>query len=99
MWGNVPYYYETDTDFRKPNDLGVDSVPKLILKDLDSAIVLLGPSKPPRNGEAGRAMSWTAKAYKGRVKIYTKGYVRALATFNDETTNGPAALERTLDDT
>ncbi len=89
MWGNVPYYYETDTDFRKPNDLGVDSVPKLILKDLDSAIVLLGPSKTPRNGEAGRATSWTAKAYKGRVQIYTKDYAGALATFNDVTTNGP----------
>jgi len=97
MWGNVPYYYETDTDFRKPNNLGVDSVPKLILKDLDSAIVLLGPSKTPRNGEAGRAMSWTAKAYKGRVQIYTKDYAGALVTFNDVTTNGPYALETSFD--
>src|SRR5438477_7497453 len=97
MWGNVPYYYETDTDFRKPNNLGVDSVPKLILKDLDSAIVLLGPSTSPRNGEAGRATSWTAKAYKGRVQIYTKDYAGALATFNDVTTNGPYALETSFD--
>src|SRR5438876_5797042 len=97
MWGNVPYYYETDTDFRKPNDLGVDSVPKLILKDLDSAIVLLGPSKTPRNGEAGRATSWTAKAYKGRVQIYTKDFAGALATFNDVTANGPYALETSFD--
>src|SRR6266851_4116816 len=97
MWGNVPYYYETDTDFRKHNNLGVDSVPKLILKDLDSAIVLLGPSKTPRNGEAGRAMSWTAKAYKGRVQIYTKDYAGALVTFNDVTTNGPYALETSFD--
>ena len=97
MWGNVPYYYETDTDFRKPNDLGADSVPKLILKDLDSAIVLLGPSKTPRNGEAGRATSWTAKAYKGRVQIYTKDFAGALATFNDVTANGPYALETSFD--
>jgi len=97
MWGNVPYYYETDTDFRKPNDLGVDSIPKLILRDLDSAIVLLGPSKTPRNGEAGRATSWTAKAYKGRVQTYTKDYAGALATFNDVTTNGPYALETSFD--
>src|SRR6266851_927553 len=97
MWGNVPYYYETDTDFRKPNNLGVDSVPKLILKDLDSAIVLLGPSTTPRNGEAGRATSWTAKAYKGRVQIYTQDYAGALATFNDVTTKGPYALETSFD--
>src|SRR5713226_171939 len=97
MWGNVPYYYETDTDFRKPNNLGVDSVPKLILKDLDSAIVLLGPSKTPRNGEAGRAMSWTAKAYKGRVQLYRGDYAGALATFTDVTTNGPYALEFSFD--
>src|SRR5437762_417295 len=36
MWGNIPYYFETDTalvtqgGFRKANDLGVDSVAKLI---------------------------------------------------------------------
>src|SRR6267378_2829684 len=95
VWGNVPYYYETDTDFRKPNNLGVDSVPKLILRDLDSAIVLLG--KTPRNGEAGRATQWTAKAYKGRVQIYTRDYAGALATFNDVTANGPYALETSFD--
>src|SRR5881392_3766458 len=37
MWGNVPYYIETDADFRKPNDLGVDSVAKLIIADLNTA--------------------------------------------------------------
>src|SRR2546427_369549 len=25
MWGNIPYYFEDDADFNKPNNLGVDS--------------------------------------------------------------------------
>src|SRR5438067_9251846 len=37
MWGNIPYYTEDDATFNKPNNLGVDSVPKLIMRDLDTA--------------------------------------------------------------
>ncbi len=62
MWGNIPYYTETDRDYFKPNNLGPDSVAKLIIKDLDAAIALLPATA--RNGEAGRVTSWTAKAYK-----------------------------------
>src|SRR2546426_7634823 len=70
MWGNIPYYVETDTTpvtlggFRKPNDLGPDSVAKLILADLNAAIALLPAT--PRSGQVGRVTSWTARAYKGR---------------------------------
>jgi hypothetical protein len=31
VWGNIPYYKEDDTDFRKPNDLGVAAVGDLIV--------------------------------------------------------------------
>src|SRR5437763_5293441 len=63
MWGNIPYYREDDNDFRKPNETKTQVVADLI-RDLDSAAALL-PSTP-RNGQVGRATSWTATAYKGR---------------------------------
>src|SRR6058998_2796344 len=74
MWGHIPYYFETDTTpvaqggFRKANDLPLDSIVKLIIADLNSAIALLPAT--PRNGDLGRATSWAAKAYKGRVQVY-----------------------------
>jgi len=68
MWGHIPYYFETDTDLRKPNDASPDSIIKLIIADLDSAANMLPAA--PRNGDKGRATSWTAKAYKGRVQVY-----------------------------
>ena len=67
MWRNIPYYTEEDTDFRKSN-VGVDAIP-LILADLDEAIGLL-PDEP-RSGDKGRATLWTARAYKGRVQVYS----------------------------
>jgi hypothetical protein len=99
MWGNVPYYYETDTDYRKANDTdpvrGADSTAARILADLNAAIALLPPA--PRNGEAGRASSWTAKAYKGRLQVYTQQYDSALVTLRDVAANGPYALETSFD--
>jgi hypothetical protein len=97
MWGNVPYYFETDTDFRKANDTdpvrGADAVAQLILDDLDAAIALLPPS--PR--DPGRASSWTAKAYKGRLEVYTGQYDAALVTLRDVVASGVYALETSLD--
>ncbi|UCG84748.1 MAG: RagB/SusD family nutrient uptake outer membrane protein [Gemmatimonadota bacterium] len=89
MWQNIPYYNESDTDFRKTN-VGVDVVDS-ILRDLDQAISLLPAT--PRNGEVGRATRWTAKAYKGRVLIYAGDYAGALTTLEDVRQNGPYALE------
>jgi hypothetical protein len=89
MWGNIPYYTEADTSFRKSN-VGVDA-PALILADLDDAIALLPAT--PRNGDAGRATSWTAKAYKGRVQVYSGDYAGALTTLRDVRQNGPYALQ------
>src|SRR5437867_4716902 len=78
MWGNIPYYVEDDASVNKPNNLGVDSVGKLILKDLDAAIALL--PEDPRNNQTGRATKWKALAYKGRVQMYMHDYPGALTT-------------------
>jgi hypothetical protein len=104
MWGNVPYYYETDpvelcasqpTVCRKPNDLGADSVAKLILADLNTAIGLL--PDVARGGDKGRATSWTARAYKGRLLEYMHQYPEAVAVFDSVITGGPYALETSFD--
>jgi starch-binding outer membrane protein, SusD/RagB family len=100
MWGNIPYYFETDNDFRKANDLGVDSVAKLIMADLKSAIALLPLT--PRNGDKGRATAWTARAYLGRVQAYEAGtnpayWDSALATLRNVQSAGPYSLETSFD--
>jgi len=95
MWGKIPYYYETDTDYRKPNSITPDSVARLIIADLDAAIALLPATV--RNGERGRVTSWTAKAYKGRLQVYTGQYGAALVTLGDVITNGPYDLETSYD--
>ena len=94
MWGNIPYYREDDTDFRKPNEDTVAVVAD-ILKDLDSAIKLLPTA--PRNGQIGRADQWTAKAYKGRVQMYDHQFAAARTTFEDVVNNGPYSLETSFD--
>jgi hypothetical protein len=99
MWGNIPYYRETDTDFRKANDpnpaTGAAAVPTEIIADLDEAIGLLPLT--PRNGDIGRATQWTAKAYKGRVQVYAGQYAAALTTLRDVRNNGPYDLEASYD--
>jgi hypothetical protein len=54
MWGNVPYYREDDSTFKKPN-LQADAVVTEIMKDLDEAITLLPTD--PRNGRKGERTS------------------------------------------
>jgi starch-binding outer membrane protein, SusD/RagB family len=67
MWQNIPYYTEVDSaDFKKSN-VGVDVIGSIV-KDLNTAENLLGVT--PRNGDAGRATAWTARAYKGKVYAY-----------------------------
>jgi hypothetical protein len=94
VFGNVPYYKEDDTDFRKPN-LSSDEVIQNVLGDLDAAIGLLPDA--PRNGDAGRASVWTAKAMKGRVQIYSGDYAGGRTTLQDVVDNGPYALEPSYD--
>jgi hypothetical protein len=94
VFGNVPYYTEEDTDFREPN-LSSEEVIQNVLADLDAAIALLPNS--PRNGEAGRASVWTAKAVKGRVQVYSGDYAGGKTTLQDVVDNGPYALEPSFD--
>jgi hypothetical protein len=97
MWGNIPYYVETDVSFNKPNNLGVDSASKLILQDLDTAIALLPAD--PRNGETGRATKWKARAYKGRVQMYRGDFAGALTTLRAvrDSNGGRFGLETSFD--
>jgi hypothetical protein len=94
MWGNIPYYRDDDTDFRKAN-LAADAAVAEILKDLDAAIPLLKTT--PRNSQVGRATQWTAKAYKGRVQVYAGQFPAALTTLREVRTSGPYALEASFD--
>jgi hypothetical protein len=96
MWGNVPYYREDDTDFRKANETSADVI-NAILADLDSAIALLTPG--PRFGQKGRATQWAAKAYKGRVQVYDRRWAAALTTLREIRAAEPTvyALEESYD--
>jgi hypothetical protein len=94
LWGNIPYYFEDDTDFRKANSTSAEVIAFLIA-DLDSAGKLL--SATPRNGQEGRVTSWTAKAYKGRVQVYAGQYAAAVTTLSDVRLNGPYQLETSFD--
>ena len=95
MWGSIPYYREDDTDFRKAN-LAASAVPAEIIKDLDDAIAKLPAT--PRNGEKGRATSWTAKAYKGRVLMYTQQYTTAIPIFEAVQASGVYGLMPSYDE-
>ena len=90
MWKNVPIYTEEDRDFREPNSDQAQVIAQ-VMSDLDAAIGLLPAT--PRNGEVGRATSWTARAYKGRVQVYSGDYAGGLTTLRDVRNNGPYALE------
>lgn len=94
MWGNIPTYTEDDTDFRKANGTAADAI-TFILKDLDAAIALLPAT--PRNGNVGRATSWTAKAYKGRVLVYAGQYGAAVTALKEVVNSGVYALETSYD--
>jgi hypothetical protein len=94
MWGNIPYYREDDLDFREANLTSAEVVTE-ILADLDAAIALLPPT--PRNGEVGRATQWTAKAYKGRLQVYSGQYAAGLTTLQEVRTSGPYELEASFD--
>lgn len=89
MWENIPYYFEDDSDFRKSNE-NVDAIGNII-NDLQDAISLL--SEEPRNGEVGRATSWTAKALLGKVQADAGDYASALTTLREVRNSGVYGLE------
>lgn len=89
MWENIPYYFEDDDDYRKSNE-NVDAIGNIIT-DLQNAISLL--SEEPRNGEVGRATSWTAKALLGKVQADAGDYASALTTLREVRNSGVYGLE------
>jgi hypothetical protein len=94
VWGRVPYYLETDVDFKKAQSTPAEVI-TAIIKDLDAAIAVLPAA--PRNNQVGRITSWGAKAYKGRVQAYAGQWAGALTTLRDVRTSGPFALESSYD--
>ena len=94
MWGNIPYYKEDDTDFRKANGTPAEAITN-ILADLDAAIAAL--PETPRNANKGRATKWTATAYKGRVQVYAGQFAAAVTTLNAVSNSGVYALESSYD--
>jgi len=97
MWGNIPYYKETDTDFRKANNTnaatGSAEAVTNIIADLDAAIAKL----PLTARSAGRVKQYTARAYKGRVQAYDNQWAAALTTLREVRTAGAFALEPSFD--
>ncbi|TFH22825.1 MAG: RagB/SusD family nutrient uptake outer membrane protein [Bacteroidia bacterium] len=87
IFGNIPYYTEEDTDFRKPN-VGSNAISKIV-EDLLNAITLL----PEEQAAVGRATRWTAKALLGKVQVFQEDWGAALITLSDVYDNGPFALE------
>jgi starch-binding outer membrane protein, SusD/RagB family len=85
MWKKAPYYYETDSDFQKPNDK--DMLP-LIIKDLDDAIAKL----PANKTAAGKADKTVATAFRGKAKLYGGDFAGALADFNTVIASGKYGL-------
>lgn len=70
------------------------------MRDLDTAAALLDVK--PRNNESGRASSWTARAYKGRVYAYAAStnpvyWDSALATLDSVRNSRVYALETSFD--
>ena len=86
LWGTVPYYPETDQDFRKTNH--ADPLP-LVIADLQAAISFLPESMP----DVGRVNRWTARAYLGKVLLYDHRYSEARTALDLVVTTGPYELE------
>ncbi|MCB0572488.1 MAG: RagB/SusD family nutrient uptake outer membrane protein, partial [Phaeodactylibacter sp.] len=82
---NVPYYFETDTDFRKAND---QPVLPLIIADLEKAITLL----PENKTAVGRVDKTVAQALLGKVKMFNKDFVGAKAELAKVVSSGKYAL-------
>lgn len=82
---NIPYYLETDTDFRKPND---QPVLPLIIADLERAITLL----PADKTALGRVDQTVAQAFLGKVKMFNQDPTGAKAEFGKVVGSGKYSL-------
>ena len=85
IWGNVPYYTETDTDFRKPNT--ADIVPDLIA-DFEAA----SASLPAVQSQIGRITKGAADAYLGKLHMYTGNFSAAKTSLDAVVNSGNYSL-------
>lgn len=88
---NVPYYIETDKDFRKPND---QPVLPLIIADLEKAIPLL----PANKTAVGRVDQTVAQAFLGKVKLFSHDYAGAKSDLQKVVGSGKYALSPCYND-
>lgn len=91
LWKNVPYYTEADEDFRKPNT--EDIIPH-ILEDFQYAVDNL----PESQVAVGRSTKGAARAYLGKVLLYTGKYAEAKTQFDAVVNSGKYALLPCLHD-
>ncbi len=75
MWKNVPYFDQTDTDFRKPND---QDIFPLIVADFEAAASKL----PASQADIGRATSGAANAMLGRLHMLNGDMAAASTALN-----------------
>lgn len=92
MWNMVPYVDENVTDYLNlPNN---QDIWPMIEADLEYAVENLSPTK----ADVGRASSWTAKAFLGKVHMYQSDYEAAKLLLDDVINNGPYRLVENFHD-
>jgi starch-binding outer membrane protein, SusD/RagB family len=92
VWGTPPLVLEVKTDLKNlavPNATK-DELYASILEDLEAAHTGLPASWDDAN--LGRATSWTARAFEGKVNVWKEDWDAAIAAFEDVKQNGPYSL-------
>lgn len=89
MWGNVPFISEENFAAVEFNQANPGPIWEQIEADFQFAIDNLPADQ---GADVGRANSWTAKAYLGKVHLQQSEWEPALALFTDVINNGPYAL-------
>jgi hypothetical protein len=91
LWKNIPYYLDTDSDFRKPNDK--DIMPNII-GDLETALGGL----PDNKAQVGRIDKTVCQALLGKVKLFNKNFSEAKAAFDVVVNSGKYDLANCYND-
>ncbi|MFK5889853.1 MAG: RagB/SusD family nutrient uptake outer membrane protein [Flavobacteriaceae bacterium] len=88
MYGNVPFISAenaANTDYNQPN-------PGPIWDKIEADFQFAIDNLPDTQAEPGRANSWTAKAYLGKVLLQQRKWASALTVLKDVIDNGPYSL-------
>ena len=92
MFQFVPYYYEDDIDFKKPNtDESGNYINPVddIIQDFETAAEEL----PASQSEVGRVNSYSALAYLGKVLVYNEQFDAAKTALDQVVDSGPFSLQ------